>query len=270
MIIIKGVINQRYTYPDQMNLIYKLPSNKDRLILSTAFTLLLIITTIITIQKYFQYGGYLEYNLVNSIFFNSLAIMTFIIPVYFIIRYFDKVEAIISRKYSLYSILLGVTILSVYIIIVNSILYLLNLSSSFVTYSFVAKYLTGTIQVHLIILYFIFFIKVLLEKKKKERSIPLKHLNETHWIKISAIDLVESYGHYIKVYLGDGFYLKRTTMEKILIQLGDEFIRVHRKYIIKRNCLDQSFKKQGRWYILIGDKTIRVSKTYEKELEHRT
>lgn len=86
------------------------------------------------------------------------------------------------------------------------------------------------------------------------------------------IACIEAFDYYIKIHYDAIFKLTRIPLKNIIPRLPeDQFIRVHRSFVINLNHIDQ-LEKRGKGEtiaILRSGQEIRVSDTYKKELLNR-
>jgi DNA-binding LytR/AlgR family response regulator len=82
-------------------------------------------------------------------------------------------------------------------------------------------------------------------------------------INLKDILYIEALGNYMKIYTGEGRFTILSTMKEIAEKLsGNDFVRVHRSYIVRLDRID-SIEDQ---YIKIGAKHISIGKAYKEEL----
>lgn len=114
-----------------------------------------------------------------------------------------------------------------------------------------------------------------IDKEEKKFSINdiifLSEVNKASFVKIKEICCVEAEGCYSKIFLNDR---KEKTITKTLkkwedILPGNEFIRVHRSYLLNINYIDE-IKKRSNGTLIVGlkniDKQIDISRRYASEL----
>lgn len=79
-------------------------------------------------------------------------------------------------------------------------------------------------------------------------------------IKIDLEDIryIESYSDYLKIYTNDEQIVTRQTMASMEEMLSDDFIRIHRSYIIALNHM-KSFTNE---WVEVGGKTLPISRKY--------
>ena len=102
---------------------------------------------------------------------------------------------------------------------------------------------------------------------KEKRILTLRTNYSIKSIEIDNIQLIESFDDYITIRFANGEPLEvRMTLKKIMELLpADEFIRVHRSFIVSFKCISEVRNKT----IFIGKRKIPVSSTYEKEFFDR-
>lgn len=86
-------------------------------------------------------------------------------------------------------------------------------------------------------------------------------------VKINPQDIVyiEAYGDYLKIFRHHHkLLLTRMTMKEILELLPEDFMRVHRSYIVPTSRIDQIKNRE----IIIGDMEIPIGKTYWELLKN--
>ena len=88
---------------------------------------------------------------------------------------------------------------------------------------------------------------------------------DTRWerIQLSDITYIEGSGDYISIHLVDGKkLLSLQTLTQMMNRLtGNDFVRIHRSYIINLQHVDTIEKD----HVLIGDSDITISKSYRQE-----
>jgi DNA-binding LytR/AlgR family response regulator len=101
------------------------------------------------------------------------------------------------------------------------------------------------------------------EREPKSVSIFIKEDQVTYRVNTELIYFIEAYGNYLKVHTAEKTYVSRQTMQEMLNQLPeDEFIRVHKSYIISLSHIDSI---SGNRIKLKGEE-IPVGETYKMEL----
>ena len=83
-------------------------------------------------------------------------------------------------------------------------------------------------------------------------------------IGFNEIIYIESYSDYIKIHLNDKtVVVTRETISAIEAKLPkNEFIRIHRSYIVSLNSIDSYTNEQ----IVISEKSLPISRSYKKEV----
>ena len=85
-------------------------------------------------------------------------------------------------------------------------------------------------------------------------------------INLKDICYIEALGNYMKIYTQEGRFTILSTMKEIAEKLsGNDFVRVHRSYIVR---LDKIESIEDH-YIKMGAKHISIGKAYKEELTSR-
>ncbi len=104
------------------------------------------------------------------------------------------------------------------------------------------------------------------------QNLVIKDSSKIIIIPVNKITFIEAFDYYIKIHYEGQFKLTRIPLKNILPRLPeDQFIRVHRSYVINMNHIEQ-LEKRGKGEtvaILRSGQEIRVSDTYKKELFKR-
>ena len=101
------------------------------------------------------------------------------------------------------------------------------------------------------------------EQNEKNR-IAVKNGHQIRIIAIQEIIYFEAYDDYVKIIVNDGTFLKKQTMshyENLLEQ--DNFIRVHRSYLVQLNQIDkiEPFEKNSHVAVLKNGARIALSRS---------
>jgi two-component system LytT family response regulator len=106
----------------------------------------------------------------------------------------------------------------------------------------------------------------------EQNRIVVKDGTEIKIIPINEVDYIEAYDDYVKIYQGKKYVLKKQTMnhfEQVLPK--DQFIRIHRSYILNVNELTkiESYEKNSYVAILKSGTSIPISRSSYSELKAR-
>jgi DNA-binding LytR/AlgR family response regulator len=101
-------------------------------------------------------------------------------------------------------------------------------------------------------------------KKELLKTISVKTGKRLHIIPISEIVCLQAYGDYVNIMTLQGIYLKEQTLKYFNEHLPEEqFLRVHRSYIVNINAID-SIERYGRdQYVLLLRNKEKVKATLE-------
>ncbi len=106
----------------------------------------------------------------------------------------------------------------------------------------------------------------------EQNRIVVKDGTEIKIIPINEVDYIEAYDDYVKIYQGKKYILKKQTMnhfEQVLPK--DQFIRIHRSYILNVNQLTkiESYEKNSYVAILKSGTSIPISRSSYSDLKSR-
>ncbi len=103
-----------------------------------------------------------------------------------------------------------------------------------------------------------------------QKRIVVKSGNNIRILPFDEIRYVEAYDDYIKIHIENDCFLKKQTMQQTELQLGEQqFLRVHRSFILKLNEITRIESIAKETYVaLLKDKTqIPLSKTGYSKLK---
>lgn len=98
----------------------------------------------------------------------------------------------------------------------------------------------------------------------------VKDRHKIHIAPVDAIRYIESMDDYVMIYTTEGRWMKQKTMKYFETSLNpNDFVRIHRSYIVKVNEISeiQQYEKES-YVVILHDKTkLKVSKTGYKNLK---
>ena len=100
--------------------------------------------------------------------------------------------------------------------------------------------------------------------------VAVKDRNNIHVIPVDDIDYIEADGDYVKLHTAKGDYLKEKTMKYFGENLpGQQFIRIHRSYIVNVNELAkiELYEKENYRVLLKNGKLLKASSSGYKALK---
>ena len=106
-------------------------------------------------------------------------------------------------------------------------------------------------------------LKVVLEKSGRENTLTFKANNRTYFINPVEISLFESAGDYIKVFSKSQNLVINHTMKGLEKQLDQNFIRIHKSFIVNKNAIEFIEGNQ----VKINDRRIPSGATYKGKLK---
>lgn len=97
-------------------------------------------------------------------------------------------------------------------------------------------------------------------------TITIKVDGEEITLQQTAIDYIQSFGNYVRVYIGTKFYLAATTTQEILSHLSPAiYLRIHKSYIVNLAKISAHAEKE----VTIGSARIPIGITFKRELFSR-
>jgi two-component system, LytTR family, response regulator len=102
------------------------------------------------------------------------------------------------------------------------------------------------------------------------QSLAVRIGRNTRLIETNEIDFIHSQANYIEVHAGPHSYSLRQPISWIQEQLDPKkFIRVHRSYIVKINCIKSiTHLSSGKYSLLLNNgKSIQCGRTYKMKLK---
>ncbi len=110
----------------------------------------------------------------------------------------------------------------------------------------------------------------ILSGTNEEDTLIFKSDGQIHRVPFQEISHVEAFDYYIKIHVGDKFFLIRETMKKMALRLPQEvFIRIHKSFIVNIKKVTQFGKAEGDNYqvLLNNGERLRVSRSYKNAIQ---
>ncbi|WP_108804189.1 LytTR family DNA-binding domain-containing protein [Aquimarina sp. Aq107] len=106
---------------------------------------------------------------------------------------------------------------------------------------------------------------VVVEKEKSAKSVYVKSDKKIIKLDLETINYIEAYGNYIKIYTNQ-MILTPLTLSDFLEKLSDNFVRIHKSYVVNFNKLKLI---DGNQIVLQNDSKLPISKSYRKLILNR-
>ncbi|MBQ4802091.1 response regulator transcription factor [Aquimarina sp. MMG015] len=106
---------------------------------------------------------------------------------------------------------------------------------------------------------------VVVEKEKSTKSVYVKSDKKIIKLDLETINYIEAYGNYIKIYTNQ-MILTPVTLSDFLEKLSDNFVRIHKSYVVNFNELKLI---DGNQIVLQNDSKLPISKSYRKLILNR-
>lgn len=106
---------------------------------------------------------------------------------------------------------------------------------------------------------------VIIDKEEAARSIFVKSDKKIIKINFTDIQYIEAFGNYIKIFT-DTMTLTPHTLSDFLVKLPDDFVRIHKSFVINFNQLKLI---DGNQIVLQNDVKLPIGKSYRKAVLDR-
>lgn len=108
----------------------------------------------------------------------------------------------------------------------------------------------------------------LVQDSANDETIVFKSGGKIHKVDIKELNFVEAYDYYVKVHFNNDFILIRESMKQMEENLPNEFIRIHKSYIINLNKVKEFGKfEEGMDQVLLrSGEFLKVSRSYKSQL----
>lgn len=106
-------------------------------------------------------------------------------------------------------------------------------------------------------------VELVKNKLKAKKQLTIKENNLTININIDDILFAKKEDHYIIIHLQDAKKVIRSTISEFLEKVTDDFVQVHRSYVINKNHVTAHSKKM----IKINDVEIPISNSFSKAVQ---
>ncbi|WP_353779667.1 response regulator [Winogradskyella sp. 3972H.M.0a.05] len=103
----------------------------------------------------------------------------------------------------------------------------------------------------------------------EEKILIVKEKNELFRLKIKDIVYIKAENNYVSLVLNDGLFKKRISIKNISEKLDENFLRVHRSYIINKDKIQKMrHVKSGDYlFLMSNEKTVFSSKSYRSNVQ---
>ena len=104
----------------------------------------------------------------------------------------------------------------------------------------------------------------IIRQPEEHERVVVKNGNNIRIIPIHEIDFFEAYDDYVKIHVGDGYFLKKKTMNYFESVLDpNKFVRAHRSYIVQIQQITkiEAYEKDSHIALLKNGKKVPLSKT---------
>jgi DNA-binding LytR/AlgR family response regulator len=152
-----------------------------------------------------------------------------------------------------------ITIVLVFYILSNTSLYLLGFNYELLSIIYAQQYFGREALYHILLLIGTAFYVHNKYQKDTGKMISGMLGRKEITIRTSMINWVEADDHYLKIYTDEYTLIKRSTLENMADQLKPDFIRIHRKFLVKKNIILNTERLQrGEFIILNSGDRLKV------------
>ena len=86
-------------------------------------------------------------------------------------------------------------------------------------------------------------------------------------VQLAEIEYLESFGNYVKVWIGDQFHLTPRTLSSFESELPDQqFFRIHKSFVLNRQFIDYL---EGNMVVLKNGKRLPIGKSQRAEFKRK-
>lgn len=215
------------------------------------------------IQNAIRYGVFAGYNPWNSMLYLTISLLLFMpfVPVLFWLAR-SAIEKGVKR-YILVSAVSTVVVLTAFYVLSSIIIHTLGFFDDFFAIRYGRQYFGGTVLFHFITIVgtFTYVYQKYCKNQVKQVSGSLGRNKIT--ISSDLIQWIEADDHYLKIHTSRASIIKRTTLDKMAKELQPEFLRIHRKYLVNRQEIIGTEKRQRDHFVLLKDgKKLKVGRSY--------
>jgi DNA-binding LytR/AlgR family response regulator len=84
-------------------------------------------------------------------------------------------------------------------------------------------------------------------------------------VAIDQIQYIESYGNYVKIWIGREYHLTPRTMSSFEEELKDSLIRIHKSFLIQKSFIEYV---EGNSIVMKNGNQVSVGKVYKNDVKH--
>jgi hypothetical protein len=242
-------------------IILELNKEKKYFFVSRVIIVLLIIISMA--QNVIRYGVQENYNPWGTVMYLFCSLLIFIpfLPTNLLWFKYSKIH--FAKYYWLSTGLAILITILVFYIISNTGLYFLGFKYKLLSIQYAQQYFGREALYHILLLIGTSFYVNNKYQKDVETLISGMLGRKEITIRANLINWIESDDHYLKINTDEFTIIKRATLEKMAEQLQPEFIRIHRKFLVNKNAILNTERKQRDEYVVLtsGEK-LKVGRTY--------
>lgn len=226
-------------------------------------TILLVAIFIITlVQNFIRYQQHSSYSIWTSIVYLLVSVLLFVPFIVFTVRIQKWVKQDLLKWYWPLITLFALATLGVFYVTSNVILHSVGYFDHYVDQEY-ARYYFGREALYHLLLILAAAVFVWTQKTSRKTLVVSKG-RKTVTIALDQVEWVEAEGHYLNFYTPTDTYIKRERMGSLAKQLTPQFIRIHRKYLVNRTCI-QSLERHKRdeFVVLQSGQRLKIGQSFK-------
>ncbi len=224
--------------------------------------LLVVIFGITLVQNVIRYQHHSSYSIWTSVVYLLFSILLFIPVIVLTVR----IQKIIKKRFrsTFWLLVTGSALLTLglFYLISNMLLHTLGYFDHFVDMEY-ARYYFGREALYHLLLIFVAAIYVW-TKAAKKRTLDVYKGRKMIKLQVDDVEWIEAEGHYLNLNTKAQVYLKRETLSALSKKLAPDFIRIHRKYMVNKNCIQSMEKhKRDEYLVLSSGKRLKIGQSFK-------
>ena len=101
--------------------------------------------------------------------------------------------------------------------------------------------------------------------KQEAKKIFVKVDRKRIQLRVDSIQYIESYGNYVKIWVGDEFYLTPRTLSSYEEELNNDLIRIHKSFLIQKRYINFA---EGNLITMKNGNQVSIGKIYRNDVKH--
>lgn len=107
--------------------------------------------------------------------------------------------------------------------------------------------------------------KVIKSENTEPKNIFIKVDRKNVQVDINQIQYIESYGNYVKIWIGDNYHLTPRTLSSFEQELKSNLIKIHKSFLIQKSFIDYI---EGNSIVMKNGNQVSIGKIYRNDVKH--